>query len=658
MDTQFLTHKLGLKAVFCTLLLISGVNASAQLTLGGLLEQYRKSTNWQDSVWGVSAVNLLRNAPVEDAVEHGFNLCLLLETRRNPAAAKFAAEWEATMKKQTSCLPNAYLKLWEAEKLFKTNNSDNYPVELHAVLKNFDCLDSSRHLEIYLSLGVFHFFRQNSDSAGFYFRNAARMALAHGDSAQVFRSHINLGTFMNGQGYPQTAMGYFRTADQYRMAVDYGTRVLLWNNMASLLRREGTWELAASVLARISPDKYISPVTQLLIGCNLYDICFVGDVKIENACDTVVSFLERNKGVYDYYRPLAEARLYDNKMRTIGEESANSYFKTVFPELIKDTALFWSAFGEFFLDWQQKGAKIPLSASQLETLSPTSALFDSDKDRAYFYSVLARAWLEEKNYERSAKAWELHDRYLTESIRYTDLKNIEDFQAAYRNDSLRQALLLNAERTELLAQNAKVYSYFMWLFFFLVLVLLAWAISYYKYAHRRLRLIEKEKLVNKQQENVYLEKINQIYRERSIQAFLRNFQDVLIEKLGIWAKRLRKGQFSENDLSEFHDMSHEMRALLQAIQKFKQEDTSEASDELFEGSIPELICDPPLNLLEQKLLILTYQGLTTKEISAILGKSDRYINNVRSRIRQKLNIPSSQTLEAFMDAVIKGRKTN
>jgi len=630
----------------------------SQLTLGSLLQQYRKSSAGQDSVWGLTALNLLNSAGKSDAIPvEGYRWSVLLHGRSNPVAERFSAAWESRVRTESSCLATSYLRLWEAEKGLREGHSEDYPSIVHEVMRGSTCLDSSMHIDLHLALGVHYFFSKANDSAGHYYQRAAKMALSYGDSMQIFRSHINLGTYMNGLGMPQTAMGYFKTADRYHLAMDYSSQVILWNNMASLLRRDGTWELAGGFLTRIDPARLPPSSIQLLVACNLYDICTRGAMQMLAGCDTVVPFLKRARTQSPYYRYLIEARLYDEAMQNVGSAIATQRFRTALPELLTDTVLFWSAFGEFFMDWQRKGERIPLSASELASLESSVIQTDSDEDKSIYYAVLGRSWFLEGNFERAAQAWDLQERFQIRRMKESELKQIEDFQAAYRTDSLRQALILNEDKTALLAQNAKVYSYFMWLFLGFVIALIAWAISYYTYAHRRLRLLRKEELVNRQQEHLYKEKVDQISRERNIQSFLRNFQEVLIEKLGIWSKSLRKGYYSEADLNGFRDMSVEMHALLQAITKFKSEERIEPPTELFAGAIPELVSDPPLNMLEQKLLVLTHQGLTTKEVSAILGKSDRYINNVRSRVRQKLNIPSGQTLEGFMEQVIHARRT-
>jgi len=616
-----------------------------------LRQEHIQSDYNSNSVWGERGVKLLKKgkAPMNFLQAYPYYRHLAFYRNDGTSLLRYAMINELdTSDRQSHAL---YLKLI-ADQYLEESQFPKYKNILHTALKKSTHADSLLYLDILSGLGGVSYYYENLPAALQFNIEAIKIARSLNDTLERFRVNLNLGAIYGQMGFKKTGFNFLLQSEVFGKNIPDSRKSMLYNNLGSYLKMEGSMDLALSYLRKIDFNTPVPASVYSLSACNFYDICSHYSFDSALGCDTAYQRLVNATKKFPLSAELCYARIYDYKFTFNSPSVAMQWFNIEKETITQDTISFWNAFGMFFLNHLLEGESIPLTTDEL--LHLRDVLLDSEDKEAIIQHLETTAILlsKEGRYEESNALYsELLER-IKETERQMHLLATEDFSIAYRNDSLRAALQMNMVLMDLKEKSNQIYRFSTWLGALLILIILL--ATYFSRAFFRLKAINKLKdQVNfKQQKQSFENSIRQAQKVNKMNAVLSSYQNVLSENINKWLISIRKIQTIHPQIDEIEHLKFEMNSSIQLLKKYSyQEKWSEFRD-LFNGEIPALNCEPPLNLMEQKVLIFCYLGLSSKEIGIMLDRSDRYLNNVKSKIRQRLNLGSGVSLEDFMQDLI------
>lgn len=283
-----------------------------------------------------------------------------------------------------------------------------------------------------------------------------------------------------------------------------------------------------------------------------------------------------------------------------------------------------------------------LARNELEEALKYSEMGEFDRERANILSIINIVYAKLGNYEMAYDA----------ISRYNEINN-----NLPKNKVLRE--LFEAQQRAALESEKQKRKYSAMIF--IIIVLIAFAITYPLYINKVRRLkertmrLENEKIrKEKEQQEIQLKyeiREQNIKRQNDIIAIkrLQQYQDEIlindiINKLKNINSKLGQKRLSLHIYNMISDLEHSKDNI---IWEEMEQYLSEANTEFYNNLLTDF---PDLTVNERRLCMFLHMNMTTKEISAITRKSINSITTARSRLRTKLNIKGDdQSIVAFLD---------
>lgn len=501
---------------------------------------------------------------------------------------------------------------------------------------------------------IFYYQRQYKNSAN-AFSKAVEAAQMSEDTAQYITALVNTGSAYNGLGYSHTALGYFEKAYEYSSHFDAYQDLLIRNNLSAILIGLNYYEQASDILEDMISDSelkdYPNHEARYLAYANAGSVC-AEDSSLLSHCDSIFELVEYAYANTEHYRVVISSVQFELYHSYYGLDRAIEYFSSVRGEIMKDTGSFVSDYDNvLYHAFKSNIDKLPFSLEEWKALEPAFLATDNAHALERYYSLSARIMESRGDFASSTQYWRMTDSLAEINQMESDSTRIQDFAAKYDLE----VLSLEKEAAELELQNEKRISRLFQMGLYgalalgMVIVLLLW-LNMRKSARKREVLEERAQVIQKEKVVLEREKL-QMQRELELDSRIISFSSFVMENGIRWYERLKKITEKVKDPEvkrELLDIRHNLHLFLKANENTESNELLNVALRNQENLIKDQDVATELNSTEKRVLALSAKGLSTKEIAELLGFSVAYINNIRSSIRKKLNIPPKTSIEDFI----------
>ena len=501
---------------------------------------------------------------------------------------------------------------------------------------------------------IFYYQREYKNSAE-AFADAVEAAQLSTDTAQLITALVNTGSAYNGLGFNHTALGYFEKAYDYSSHFESYQDLLIRNNLSAILIGLNYYDQAAEILQSMIDDpalrEYSNHEARFLAYANAGTVC-AENSDLMTHCDSIFELVKYAYDNTEHYKVVISSVLFELYNAYYGIDRAVDYFESVRNELLADTNSFVSDYDNVLYSvFKDRIEKLPFTVSEWKNLEPFFESIDNHKALERYYSLSARLMKEQSEFELSTRYWSLADSLSILNDKESDSTRIQDFAAKYDLEMLsleKEAAELELENEKRLTQlyQAGLYGA---LGLSVLIVVLLW-LNMRKSARKRELLEEKAQVFQREKEILSREKL-QIQRELELDSRIISFSSFVMENGMEWYERLKEitERVKDSEVKqELLDIRHNLHLFLKSNENSESNELLSMAMKNQEKLISHRDVSRELNSTEKRVLALSAKGFSTKDIAELLGFSVAYVNNIRSTIRRKLNIPPKTSIEDFI----------
>ncbi|MCF8219591.1 MAG: tetratricopeptide repeat protein [Bacteroidales bacterium] len=531
-------------------------------------------------------------------------------------------------------------------------------------------------------LGKYYYEQGHSDSAKYYYEKAVEIAENQNLERQKYKQIAELAFFYSREGQ------YERAGELYKTAIDYFRKnndsILLGTTLSSYggtLDASGqkkaaykAYQEAIPMLENTEKHLNLGTVYENIANINAdfgYENRYIANIKqaieaykkledkrflAEAYAGMGVSF-KKNKS-YDsalyYYKKSDSIAVEKNYPGVIARNAMNKgnifdsmgdkqkafrmYQKSL--ELSKKHNLLYGQYVNYsnLGDWYKNAGNYNKAVNLMEQALTISRKYNFP-ERNILLNNLAKAHAQIKDFQGAYQYMQMYANYTDSLYKEKKHKELMDLQTKYETKK-KEAEILQLEKENKQEKLDKTYITAA----ALLIVLLLTGITVWFYQKRKIA-IQKAQIVEKENENIKakLEIKNKDLISNSLH--LANLQEFAQDLSG----RLRKlkpyiQKQGQKELQEILDM----------LKKYSNQDKLwEDFDHRFKELNPQFLnrllsyC-PDLTTAEVRLCSMLYLNMNTKEIASVTNRSTRTVENLRYRVRNKLNLSKDDNLTAWL----------
>ncbi len=536
----------------------------------------------------------------------------------------------------------AVIELIKGYKSLWTKNYDNVTLHGNNAQKLITEQDTIIQFNIYNLIGSAYYYLNNIDSAKTYYLNGYNLAIEANNSVQTKVFANNLGSLFNNQGQLVLSEYYFSKALQTNITTNQIVDTVLVSNIYGIMINEKRFDDAKKFIANYHLIDYKNPRIGFKTSILLNTIYMEQRLQNWDLSRTLLSLLNlENIPIYqktDYLASYATQLLNDNP-------------SLVFPylkhhiDLIKEDFPYSITQLKDVLSYCISKNDIIINLEEINELEK-SYYFDGTNLRdesnvKYIKSLLCS----QKNDFKNAQIESMHSLELT--IKYNDIRD------SMNTSGITSKLKLEELSSSMAMANIKIKEKEKEKKILLVIIVLGALVftfgilliySFYKSKSAKLTMaqIENDKIIQEKDFEI---------KEATLNKRIVDLSKIIILKSSEISSKIKK--LNEEIKSE------ELQKTIKEIDSLKRInlDSKESNNKL----IPEdyqnlnaiLISPKTLTLTEKRILQLSINGVKTKEIANILGISNQYILNARSKIKKNLTYQDFENWEELKSHIDK-----
>lgn len=528
-----------------------------------------------------------------------------------------------------------------------SNNNLNINLEIRS-------LDSTQtnHQEPLKKLfekGIQEYSNYNYDKAIHIWKAVLQKTNKKKDSALIIRSNINIGSSYNALGYHKTALNYFlrtnKILEQYQK------------------KNEAYWVNHINIgVCYMSLEQY--DLAKSFFDKTIAYTPYVGFVKKLNLAKWNAIQENRDK-FYELQSEVSKLVVQYPMYESIWEELQMDF-------LIKwkDTLRLKDLIAKQLPFYSQKNLYLRLQINQAsllfykKTVEPITAIIKYEQEvldsndfflKEIYYEVLKEFYYQSNNLKQFYKYNQLSQENYDQQAKEKNMLYVEDQRASQEIEELKTQFN-NIQLKNKLIQNQLLQSNMM-LGFTIVIVIMGLGIIFLlirnfrknKKIHSLNILKSQNELLKKEFEKVALsESLKETAEEL-------NTSVLNIKKVALLKKQLQNIVDEKNPSYNEKETLKRLKLCLNSFFDNYRELTQIMQRKLNVDKIVDFVKKEYPEVTSKEIVVIEYIALqfTTKEIALLMDKSEKTIEYYRSQIRKKLNLTANNTLEEYLNALIK-----
>ncbi len=528
-----------------------------------------------------------------------------------------------------------------------SNNNLNINLEIRS-------LDSTQtnHQEPLKKLfekGIQEYSNYNYDKAIHIWKAVLQKTNKKKDSALIIRSNINIGSSYNALGYHKTALNYFlrtnKILEQYQK------------------KNEAYWVNHINIgVCYMSLEQY--DLAKSFFDKTIAYTPYVGFVKKLNLAKWNAIQENRDK-FYELQSEVSKLVVQYPMYESIWEELQMDF-------LIKwkDTLRLKDLIAKQLPFYSQKNLYLRLQINQAsllfykKTVEPITAIIKYEQEvldsndfflKEIYYEVLKEFYYQSNNLKQFYKYNQLSQENYDQQAKEKNMLYVEDQRASQEIEELKTQFN-NIQLKNKLIQNRLLQSNMM-LGFTIVIVIMGLGIIFLlirnfrknKKIHSLNILKSQNELLKKEFEKVALsESLKETAEEL-------NTSVLNIKKVALLKKQLENIVDEKNPSYNEKETLKRLKLCLNSFFDNYRELTQIMQRKLNVDKIVDFVKKEYPEVTSKEIVVIEYIALqfTTKEIALLMDKSEKTIEYYRSQIRKKLNLTANNTLEEYLNSLVK-----
>ena len=524
-------------------------------------------------------------------------------------------------------LIKGYKSLW-------VNNSEKALLNAFNAQKLITEQDTNIQFNIYNLIGNAYYYQNKIETAKSYCLKGYNLAVIENDSVQLKVFANNLGTLYNNQGQTILSEYYFNNALKISASNNQLIDTVLFSNIYGIMINEKRFDDAKKFITNYQLLDLQKPRSSYKITILLNTIYMEQSLKNWDLSRTLLNLLSfENIPDYqktDYLACYATQLLNDNPSLVF------SYLKHHI-DLIKEDFPYSITQLEDVLSYCISKNEIILSLEEINELEKTYAFDGSNIRDESSVRFIKSLLFSNKNDFKNAQIESMHSLELTSKYNATkDSMRTSGITSKLKHEELFSNIAMaNIE----IKENKKEKKFLLIVMIMGTLVFtfgILWIYSFYKSKSIKLT---KAQLENDKILLAHTFKIN----EATLNKKIVELSKIIISKSSEISSKIKK--INEEVKSE------ELHKAIKEIDSFKRiglpskEGNVKLIPEDYQNLNEILVSPKTLSLTEKRILQLSINGMKTKEIANILGISNQYIFNARSKIKKNLTIQNFENWE-------------
>jgi hypothetical protein len=498
----------------------------------------------------------------------------------------------------------------------------------------FDTMNISH---TYQNVCAAYFQTQQKDSGEKYTKLGFEHALSIGDSVMLKTFSMNLGTISYNRNLLGLAGYYFTKAANINAPGFASTDTLLYANLVSILIDKNDYDEAEKIWQAHELDKAANGNKYLN----------------QNLLNNKIALCQAQKK-WDESRTLLEGLNYQN----FEPDFKEGIFTNIWWQLYNDKGI--NACNQFFTEnvsfFENNFTEIApslinnlphsviskisiLNSDRLEKMIVKHRIYDSeDFLLKYATQIILGLILKNENKQAEASeaflnAFESQRKYneLNDSLRVTDINYQIKFERLLNDQyDLNQKLIAKTKQNQILILLGSVS-----ILFLVTLIILFYLNSQKKQTEIQLLALEKQQIKEKEKHSEKEKQLNNRIVELSKSIIIKTNElgNNLIVQPGNSAKELYKIKRELAKISHFDNIEHPEIA-----------DQLYETNEQYEKLFPSL---KDFNKTERRIFALSIEDYKVKDIGTLMGLSNQYVHNVRSRLKKKVGFTEDISWSEF-----------
>lgn len=528
-----------------------------------------------------------------------------------------------------------------------SNNNLNINLEIRS-------LDSTQtnHQEPLKKLfekGIQEYSNYNYDKAIHIWKAVLQKTNKKKDSALIIRSNINIGSSYNALGYHKTALNYFlrtnKILEQYQK------------------KNEAYWVNHINIgVCYMSLEQY--DLAKSFFDKTIAYTPYVGFVKKLNLAKWNAIQENRDK-FYELQSEVSKLVVQYPMYESIWEELQMDF-------LIKwkDTLRLKDLIAKQLPFYSQKNLYLRLQINQAsllfykKTVEPITAIIKYEQEvldsndfflKEIYYEVLKEFYYQSNNLKQFYKYNQLSQENYDQQAKEKNMLYVEDQRASQEIEELKTQFN-NIQLKNKLIQNRLLQSNMM-LGFTIVIVIMGLGIIFLLI--RNFRKNKKIHSLNilKSQNELLKNEFEKVALSESLKETAEelNTSVLNIKKVALLKKQLENIVDEKNPSYNEKETLKRLKLCLNSFFDNYRELTQIMQRKLNVDKIVDFVKKEYPEVTSKEIVVIEYIALqfTTKEIALLMDKSEKTIEYYRSQIRKKLNLTANNTLEEYLNALIK-----
>ena len=520
----------------------------------------------------------------------------------------------------------AVVELIKGYKSLWANNSEKALLNAFNAQKLITEQDTNIQFNIYNLIGNAYYYQNKIETAKSYFLKGYNLAVIENDSVQLKVFANNLGSLFNNQGQTILSEYYFNNALKISASNNQIIDTVLVSNIYGIMISEKRFDDAKKFITNYQLLDLQKPRSSYKITILLNTIYMEQSLKNWDLSRTLLNLLSfENIPDYqktDYLACYATQLLNDNPSLLF------SYLKHHI-DLIKEDFPYSITQLEDVLSYCISKNEIVLSLGEINVLEKTYAFDGSNLIDESSVKFIKSLLFSNKNDFKNAQIESMHSLELTS--KYNAIKD------SMRTSGITSKLKLEELFSDIAIAKNEIKEKEKEKKFLLIVIIMGTLVFtfgilwfYYFYKSKSIKLT-KAQLENDKIVLAHTFKIN----EATLNKRIVDLSKIIISKSSEISSKIKK--LNEEIKSE------ELHKAIKEIDSFKRiglpskESNVKLIPEDYQNLNEILVSPKTLSLTEKRILQLSINGVKTKEIANILGISNQYILNARSKIKKNLN---------------------
>jgi DNA-binding CsgD family transcriptional regulator len=499
-------------------------------------------------------------------------------------------------------------------------------------------------------MGNVHYFENDYKEAIHHWSEAVQLNQALQDSMRMVRALSNMGAAYLNISYVQSAYEHFKKAIDLRpaLAPKDDSYYISQINMAVCQISLKNYDAANAMLQAIEQDTALSKHVKLLLWLNKSEVahCLMDYDSFESSMDSVEVYIDdqlqykpvyletRAIGYLKFGKPEQASQWMDLYYQEIGEQ----YNEEDYVNLLINYADYLHHYKDELLSDSLVDSWIALTDSSMNS-SIRISLYQIKSD------MNARDGNYKEAYDYLSRVDSLKD-IQVDSAMYT---TVLDYGELYRNHWLKgqnETLSTNLVEKEELLSRAQWMNLMAAIFILVTLISIVWVYLNWKKEQKlrtQLREVNTRERALKERELEQLkeelaQQEHELHQTATLLLKARKVEQDFLELI-----KKNKENLENKDYKKIMMIEGEARNLSHIHDEFTMEQSLKKNLKPFLDRLSEQFSD--LTNSEKMVCSLIRLGYKTKDIASLLNKSEKSIENFRSRARKKMNISSDTSLQ-------------